>query len=90
MLQAGNALKQQLDEHNIGVAVNAQRFAQNLPALKYTLPAIAQHKLFSQNTTNGKYRWQDKAFAQAKLIAKGSERQGFSGSIWPQPDAGKP
>ncbi|MCP3128803.1 type I-F CRISPR-associated helicase Cas3f [Shewanella sp. KJ2020] len=77
--QAGNALKQQLDEHNIGVAVNAQRFAQNLPALKYTLPAIAQHKLFSQNATNAKYRWQDKAFAQAKLIAKGSERQGFFG-----------
>ncbi|MCH1920940.1 type I-F CRISPR-associated helicase Cas3f [Shewanella sp. A3A] len=71
--------KQQLDEHNIGVSVNAQRFAYNLPALKYTLPAIAQHRLFSKSSGLAKYRWQDKAFAKAKEIAKASERQGFFG-----------
>lgn len=71
--------KQQLDEHNIGVSVNAQRFASNLPALKYTLPAIAQHRLFSKRSGIEKYRWQDKAYSQAKTIAKATERQGFFG-----------
>ncbi len=71
--------KQQLDEHNIGVSVNAQRFASNLPALKYTLPAIAQHRLFSKSSGIEKYRWQDKAYAQAKAIAKATEKQGFFG-----------
>ncbi|MFY0658321.1 MAG: type I-F CRISPR-associated helicase Cas3 [Neptunomonas phycophila] len=71
--------KQQLDEHNIGVAANAQRFAQNLPALKYTLPAIAQHKLFTKRAGHEKYQWQDKAFFQAKSIAKSTEKQGFFG-----------
>ncbi len=71
--------KQQLDEHNIGVSVNAQRFAQNLPALKYTLPAIAQHKLFSKRAEHEKYRWQDNAFSHAKAISKATEKQGFFG-----------
>ncbi|MDW6094246.1 type I-F CRISPR-associated helicase Cas3f [Vibrio rhizosphaerae] len=71
--------KQQLDEHNIGVCVNAQRFARNLPALKYTLPAIAQHRLFSKSAGIEKYHWQDKAYAKAKAIAKPTERQGFFG-----------
>ncbi|SIO94541.1 type I-F CRISPR-associated helicase Cas3f [Vibrio spartinae] len=71
--------KQQLDEHNIGVCVNAQRFARNLPALKYTLPAITQHRIFSKSAGIEKYRWQDKAYAKAKIIAKATERQGFFG-----------
>ncbi|WP_321463576.1 type I-F CRISPR-associated helicase Cas3f [uncultured Vibrio sp.] len=71
--------KQKLDEHNIGVAVNAQRFAHNLPALKTTLPAIAQHRLFAKSSGIEKYQWQDKAFAKAKAIAKETERQGFFG-----------
>ncbi|WP_372741201.1 type I-F CRISPR-associated helicase Cas3f [Neptunomonas sp.] len=77
--QTSHKPKQQLDEHNIGVASNAQRFAQNLPALKYTLPAIAQHKLFTKRAKHEKYQWQDKAFSQAKLIAKPTEKQGFFG-----------
>lgn len=77
--QTSHKPKQQLDEHNIGVAVNAQRFAQNLPALKYTLPAIAQHKLFSKRAEHDKYRWQDKAFSHAKAISKATEKQGFFG-----------
>ncbi|MBE0370270.1 type I-F CRISPR-associated helicase Cas3f [Pseudoalteromonas aurantia] len=71
--------KQHLDEHNIGVAVNAQRFAQNLPALKYTLPRIAQHKLFSKHAEHEKYRWQNSAFSHAKAIATSTEKQGFFG-----------
>ncbi|WGY44905.1 type I-F CRISPR-associated helicase Cas3f [Vibrio sp. ABG19] len=71
--------KQKLDEHNIGVSVNAQRFAHNLPGLKTTLPAIAQHRLFAKSSGIEKYKWQDKAFAKAKQIAKQTERQGFFG-----------
>lgn len=71
--------KQKLDEHNIGVAVNAQRFAHNLPALKTTLPAISQHRLFVKSAGIEKYKWQDKAFAKAKAIAKETARQGFFG-----------
>ncbi len=74
-----NQLKQKLDQHNIGVAVNAQRFAQNLPALRHTLPALAQHKLFTRGSKNTKYQWQDKAFKAAKEVATLSERQGFFG-----------
>jgi CRISPR-associated endonuclease/helicase Cas3 len=74
-----NQLKQKLDEHNIGVAHNAFLFAKNLPALKYTLPALAQHRLFSQSAKNSKYQWQDKAFKTTKMFAKASEKQGFFG-----------
>ena len=75
--QANNPLKQKLDEHNIGVAHNAMRFVLNLPTLKYTLPAIAQHKLFSKNVNNEKYRWQNKAFSVAKDVSLTTEKQGF-------------
>lgn len=74
-----NQLKQKLDEHNIGVAHNAFLFAKNLPALKYTLPALAQHRLFSQSAKDRKYQWQDKAFKASKAFAKTSEKQGFFG-----------
>ncbi|MGF1873432.1 type I-F CRISPR-associated helicase Cas3f [Photobacterium indicum] len=70
--------KQQLDEHNIGVSHNAMHFALNLPALKYALPAIGQHKLFSKNAPK-KFAWQDKAYAAAKAFARLSEKQGFFG-----------
>ncbi|MER2493152.1 type I-F CRISPR-associated helicase Cas3f [Catenovulum sediminis] len=72
-------LKQKLDEHNIGVAHNAYLFAKHLPALKYTLPTIAEHRLFSKNAPQTKFQWQDKAFKKAKGYAKQSERQGFFG-----------
>jgi CRISPR-associated endonuclease/helicase Cas3 len=72
-------MKQKLDEHNIGVSQNAMQFVQNLPALKYTLPSIAQHRVFTKNTKIEKYRWQNKAFNKAREFAKASERQGFFG-----------
>jgi len=72
-------MKQKLDEHNIGVSQNALQFVQNLPALKYTLPSIAQHRVFTKNTEIDKYRWQNKVFNKAKEFAKASEKQGFFG-----------
>jgi CRISPR-associated endonuclease/helicase Cas3 len=74
-----NQLKQKLDEHNIGVAHNAFLFAKNLPVLKQTLPALAQHRLFTQNAKQAKYQWQDKAFRATKEVAKATEKQGFFG-----------
>lgn len=74
-----NQLKQKLDEHNIGVAHNAFLFAKNLPALKYTLPALVQHRLFSQRAKDRKYQWQDKAFQTSNEFAKTSEKHGFFG-----------
>jgi CRISPR-associated endonuclease/helicase Cas3 len=70
--------KQKLDEHNIGVSHNAMHFALNLPALKFALPAIGQHKLFSRNAPK-KFAWQDKAYNKAKEFARQSEKQGFFG-----------
>ncbi|MFA1560392.1 type I-F CRISPR-associated helicase Cas3f [Aliivibrio fischeri] len=77
-LEGRAVFKQQLDEHNIGVAHNAMHFALNLPALKYALPAIGQHKLFSRNAPK-KFVWQDKAYKAAKEYARLSEKQGFFG-----------
>jgi CRISPR-associated endonuclease/helicase Cas3 len=72
-------MKQKLDEHNIGVSQSALQFVQNLPALKYTLPTIAQHRVFTKNAVIDKYHWQNKAFSKAKEFAKASEKQGFFG-----------
>lgn len=72
-------MKQKLDEHNIGVSQNAMQFVHNLPALKHTLPAIAQHRVFTKNTESEKYRWQNKAFNKAKEFAEASDKQGFFG-----------
>ena len=77
-LEGQAVFKQQLDEHNIGVAHNAMHFALNLPALKYALPAIGQHKLFSRNAPK-QFAWQDKAYKVAKEYARLSEKQGFFG-----------
>lgn len=71
--------KQQLDEHNIGVAHNAFLFARNLPSLKYTLPAIGEHRLLSKNAEDAKYQWQDKAYKATKALSKESEKLGFFG-----------
>ena len=77
--RATGQFKQQLDEHNIGVAHNAFLFARNLPALKHTLPAIGQHRLLSKNAEDVKYQWQDKAYKATKAFSKESEKLGFFG-----------
>lgn len=73
------ALKQKLDEHNIGVGHNAVLLAKNLPKLRQTLPSITRHKGFKQRSKVEKYRWQDKAYDLAQGVAKRSVEQGFFG-----------
>ncbi|MBT1062641.1 type I-F CRISPR-associated helicase Cas3 [Bowmanella sp. Y26] len=73
------ALKQKLDEHNIGVSHNAYLLARSLPTLKNTLPAITRHKGFKQRAKLDKFRWQDKAYDLACSVRESSVSQGFFG-----------
>src|SRR5690606_36879045 len=73
------ALKQKLDEHNIGVSHNAYLLARSLPTLKNTLPAITLHKGFKQRAKLDKFRWQDKAYDLACSVREISIAQGFFG-----------
>lgn len=72
-------LKQSLDEHNIGVGHNAYLLAKSLPKLRPYLPAITRHKGFTQRSQQAAFRWQDKAFDLARLLAHRSRQQGFFG-----------
>jgi len=72
-------LKQRLDEHLIGVEVNAGRIVRTLPRLARQLPRIARHKGFRQRSENKAFRWQDRAFDLATGLQGRSARQGFFG-----------
>ncbi len=73
------ALKQKLDEHNVGVGHNALLLAKSLPKLRQTLPAITRHKGFKQRSKNPQFRWQDKAYDIACGIRERAKEHGFFG-----------
>src|SRR3569623_226561 len=73
------AANQRLDEHLIGVEVNASRIMQALPRMGRQLPRIARHKGFSQRSKISRFRWQDKAFDLASGLQTKSGEQGFFG-----------
>lgn len=81
------ALKQKLDEHNVGVGQNALLLGRCLPKLRQTLPAITRHKGFKQRTSHARFRWQDTAFDTAAALRERSVQQGFLVSIWHRPAA---
>ena len=70
--------KQRLDEHLIGVEVNASRIVRTLPRLAEALPRIARHKGFRERSKEP-FRWQNKAFDLAESIRERSASQGFFG-----------
>jgi len=72
-------LKQRLDEHLIGVEVNASRIVRTLPRMAQQLPRIARHKGFRQRSKNARFRWQDKAYDLATSLQNSSAAQGFFG-----------
>ncbi|HGM5489055.1 TPA: type I-F CRISPR-associated helicase Cas3f [Serratia fonticola] len=72
-------LKQQLDEHNIGVGQNALLLGRSLPHIRMTLPAITRHKGFKQRSKAERFRWQDKAYDLACAVRERSVKQGFFG-----------
>ena len=73
------ALKQQLDEHNIGVAHNAFLLANGLPRLRDTLPVFTNVRPLKKRTTVAQFRWQDKAYDLACSLKERSQAQGFFG-----------
>ena len=75
----GGALKQKLDEHNIGVASNAYLLAKKLPNLKADLPTLGYDRKFTKQTTTPRFTWQNKAYNLAKSLSEQSENYGFFG-----------
>ena len=73
------ALKQKLDEHNIGVSHNAYLFARSLPTFKNNLPAITRHRGFKKRSKDNRFRWQDRAYDLACSVREESVNQGFFG-----------
>ena len=73
------ALKQRLDEHNIGVSSNAYLLARKLPSLKANLPTLGYDRKFTQQTKIRKFFWQNKAYNLAKSLSDKSESHGFFG-----------
>lgn len=71
-------LKQRLDEHLIGVEVNASRVVQALPRLAAQLPRLARHKGFRERSKEP-FAWQNRAFDLAEGLRARSAEQGFFG-----------
>ncbi len=71
-------LKQRLDEHLIGVEVNASRLMWTLPRLEQSLPRIARHKKFRERS-KVPFRWQNDAFDLAESLRERSAEHGFFG-----------
>lgn len=74
--------KQQLDEHLIGVACNAQEIAQALPKFNTSLQSLKPSSEITDNVDE-KFKtifgWQDDAKKLAKKLGKSSAEQGFFG-----------
>ena len=70
---------QRLDDHLLGVANFTARFARLLPKMNAELPAINQHKPFTQRTTIKRFQWQNHAFDLAKSYQQLSDDNGFFG-----------
>lgn len=73
-------LKQQLDEHLIGVAEHAVKITSALPHLKTSLEALEDNQfLKSTKTTHEQFAWQISAQKIAKGLSESSIKQGFFG-----------
>ncbi len=74
--------KQQLGEHLIGVAYAAQKIAEKLSKLKYTLPVLGENKFLQDNVSkefNENFGWQNKARKLSEKIASEAVNHGFFG-----------
>ena len=74
-----NTLKQQLDEHLIGVAKHAVDIVGALPQLKSSLQALDDNKFLKSTKTDEKYTWQIAAQKVAVELSESSKKQGFFG-----------
>lgn len=69
-------LNQGLDEHLVGVALNAGFITHSLPDLERSLPSLINHKGLRKRSVITRFKWQDKAADLAASIRERSERQG--------------
>ncbi|EQA5668820.1 type I-F CRISPR-associated helicase Cas3f [Cronobacter malonaticus] len=77
--RASGALKQKLDEHNVGVAHNALLLGRAMPWVRRSLPAISRHKGFRERAKEGRFSWQNRAWDIAEGLRERSRSQGFFG-----------
>lgn len=73
------ALKQQLDEHLIGVAKHAVDIVGALPQLKSSLQALEDNKFLKSTKADDKYAWQIAAQKVAFELSDSSKKLGFFG-----------
>ena len=74
--------KQQLDEHLIGVAYNAQKITEKLLKLNKSLPVLDENDFLKNNVPKifeDSFGWQNKAKKLSETIAKDAISQGFFG-----------
>lgn len=74
-----SGLKQQLDDHLIGVGDGAATVARHLPQFVRQLPRIARHKGFSRRSADPRFRWQDRAYDSAVAARSAAAENGFFG-----------
>lgn len=74
-----NALKQQLDEHLIGVAKHAVDIVAALPQLKSSLQVLEDNKFLKSTKADVKYTWQIAAQKLALELSETNKKQGFFG-----------
>lgn len=73
-------LKQQLDEHLIGVSKHAIDISQALPRLKSSLLSLEDNAFLKSTKINtDKFAWQIAAQKEAKSLSETSSKQGFFG-----------
>jgi CRISPR-associated endonuclease/helicase Cas3 len=75
----GNALKQQLDEHLVGVAKHAVDIVSKLPQLKSSLQKLEDNQFLKSTKADAKYAWQIAAQKVALELSESSKKQGFFG-----------
>ena len=67
---------QSLEEHLIGVAINAGYISHSFPDLERSLPTLKNHKGLRKRSAIARFRWQDKATDLATSLRERSAKQG--------------
>src|SRR5690625_1017951 len=67
---------QMLEEHLVGMAMEAGFIAQGLPSRERSLPTLANHRCLRKRTQLARFRWQDKAFDLVRSIQYKARNQG--------------
>lgn len=70
------AFNQSLEEHLLGVAINAGYISHSLPDLERSLPTLKNHKGLRKRSAIARFRWQDKAVDLATSIRESTQKQG--------------